>query len=138
MKTILTRFSLAALPLLFFSACRQATTSPATREMPTADICFEDTLHDFGTIPLSQSVDSFDFTFTNCGKGRLVILGVKTSCHCTKISYPHVPVEPGGQSFVRVVYDGRGRQAGFFNKSIRVISNARTEYVTLGIRGSLQ
>lgn len=139
MKQIISTLSLAAL-LLSVSACRRqaASSSSDVRRAQLADICLRDTLHDFGTIPLSQAIDSFDFTFTNCGKERLVVLGVKTSCHCIQVSYPHTPVEPGKESFIRVIYDGRGRHAEYFDKSVRITTNAKKETVTLEIRGRVQ
>lgn len=138
MKATFSHLFLAVMLLPLFSACRKATPSSAVRRRQNADICFKATLHNFGVIPLLQPVDSFDFIFTNCGNDRLVILGVENSCHCTKVFYPHIPIEPGGSSFVRIIYDGRERQAEYFNKSIRVITNAKKEYVTLNIRGRLQ
>lgn len=138
MKPSLSRLLFAGIMLLPFFSCRQAASPPTSSNAQTADISFNDTLHDFGIIPLSHPIDSFDFAFTNRGKGRLVVLGVETSCHCTKAFYPHTPIEPGGQAYIRVVYDGRGRQAEYFNRSVRVITNAAKECVTLGIRGNLQ
>ncbi len=138
MKATFFHLFLVVILLPLFSACRKSAPSSAVQKIQNADICFKDTLHNFGIIPLLQPVDSFDFIFTNCGKDRLVILGVETSCHCTKVFYPHIPIEPDGESFVRVIYDGRERQAEYFSKSIRVITNAKKECVTLGINGRLQ
>lgn len=130
---------LFATSLFAFSACRKEKVSLSKiKKTLFAEICFRDTLHDFSTIPLTQAVDSFDFVFTNCGEGRLVILGVKASCHCLRVSYPHTPIEPGKESFVRLVYDGRGRQSEYFNKSVRITTNATKEHVTLVVRGKLQ
>lgn len=127
----------AVFALLLFSACqRQASTSGA-RKVSSADIRFNDTLHDFGAIPLPQAVDSFDFVFTNTGTARLVVLGVETSCRCIKASYPYTPIEPGEASFIRVVYDGRGRGKEYFNRSVKVMTNARHDCVTLRINGTL-
>lgn len=129
--------SLTAVALFSFSSCRRSASPSSVSKTSTAGLCFRDTLHNFGVIPLSQPMDSFDFVFRNTGQGRLVVLGVETSCHCTKASYPHIPIEPGKESFIRVIYDGRGRQAEYFNKSVRVITNASEEPVTLNICGNL-
>lgn len=138
MKLFISHFFLTSMLLSLFTACRKLASQPVVQKIQNADICFKDTVHSFGIIPLSQPTDSFDFIFTNCGEGRLVVLGVETSCHCTKAFYPHIPINPGEKSFVRVVYDGRERQTEYFNKSIRVITNAKKECITLGISGKLQ
>ena len=95
-------------------------------------------MHHFGSIPLSQPVDSFDFRFRNEGPGRLVILGHKSPCHCTLVKYTQQPIEPGEMSFVRVIYDGRGRPAEYFNKSVLVYTNASALPVKLAFDGRLE
>ena len=133
MKSFISHLFFINMLFFLFTACRKPVSLPIVQNMQIADICFKDTIHYFGIIPLSQPTDSFDFIFTNCGEKPLVVLGVETSCHCTKAFYPHIPIKPGEKSFVRVVYDGRERQAEYFNKSIRVITNAKKECITLGI-----
>lgn len=123
---------------LLFIGCHYNNTSIYPHKERAANISFKDTLHHFESISLSQPIDSFDFVFTNTGKGRLVILGVKTSCHCTRVSYPHEPVESGKQSYIRVFYDGTGRQPEYFNKSVKVSTNARYEPYILRISGNLK
>ena len=135
MKKLLPSIILLPILLAGLSSCRNTT---SRKENLQSEIVFSDTLHHFGIIPLSQPIDSFDFVFTNMGKEKLVILGVETSCHCTSAIYPHQPVESGKQSYIRVIYDGRGRSSEYFNKSIRVITNAGREYVILSIDGKLQ
>ena len=138
MKHILFLCFLLILLIPLISACHKRTSSTTMQNTKTSDICFTDTLHNFGTIPLSQPIDSFDFKFTNCGQKKLVILGVEVSCRCTKVYYSHAPIEPDKESFIRVIYDARGHQPEFFNKSIKVISNAKKDIVTLKISGNLQ
>lgn len=96
-----------------------------------------DTLHHFGNIRMENPVDSFDFRFRNTGKQPLVVLHVKTSCHCTEASYPKRPVMSGEESFIRVTYNGNGRSPEYFNKTIEVHTNAGTRPVLLKIDGNL-
>lgn len=141
MKRIYTYLYATVLLLLLAlcASCRNRTSSPsASHRLPSADICFTDTAHDFGVIPLSQPVDSFDFVFRNTGRGMLVVLGIKASCHCTKAVFPRTPIASGQQSHIRVFYDGRGRRPEYFNKSVQVYTNAPSECITLNITGRLQ
>ena len=101
-------------------------------------IAFLDTLHDFGIIPLASPVDSFDFWYKNTGESPLVVLGLQTSCHCVAATYDTRPVQPGDSSYVRVTYDGRGRSAEYFEKSVAVYTNASDRPQRLVVRGRLE
>lgn len=101
-------------------------------------ICFLDTIHDFGTIPMDVPVDSFDFRFVNILDHPIVILSAKTSCECTSATYPHIPVMPDDTSYIRVKYNGNGREAEYFNKSVKVTSSASDIDVMLEITGELK
>ena len=141
MRRIYTYFyaTILLLVLTICISCRNRISSPSvSHRLSSAGICFADTVHDFGIIPLSQPVDSFDFVFRNTEQGMLVVLGVKVSCHCTRAVFPHTPIASGQQSYIRVFYDGRGRRPEYFNKSVQVYTNARTECITLNIMGRLQ
>ena len=89
-------------------------------------ICFLDTLHDFGIIPMGSPVDSFDFRFVNTLDHPIVILSA------------NVPVLPDDTSYIRVKYNGNGRQAEYFNKSVKVTSSASDIDVMLEITGELK
>lgn len=123
---------------LLFIDCHCNNASTNSHKKYVASISFQDTIHHFESISLQQPIDSFDFVFTNTGEGRLVVLGVKTSCHCTRVSYPHESIESGKQSYIRVFYDGTGRQPEYFNKSVKVSTNARYEPYILRISGNLK
>lgn len=141
MKRMLAFFPMTALLLIlvFSTSCRNRTSSSSVRpQLPAAGISFADTVHDFGIIPLSQPVDSFDFVFRNTGQGLLVILDVKTSCRCTEAVFPQAPIGPGEQSYIRVFYDGRGRSPEYFRKSVQVYTNAQAACIRLNIMGRLQ
>lgn len=140
MKRIFAPLSAATLlsVLILLASCRDRTSSSTRHRLPSAGICFADTVHDFGIIPLSQPIDSFDFVFRNTGQGMLVVLDVKTSCHCTKAVFPQSPIAPGQQAYIRVFYDGHGRSPEYFNKSVKVYTNARARYMVLNIKGELQ
>lgn len=123
---------------LLVSACQGGKVKRIPEASVSSLIVWRDTLHDFGSIPLSASVDSFDFRYRNTGKQPLVVLGLRTSCHCTVATYDARPVQPGDSSYIRVTYDGRGRQAEYFEKSVQVYTNASERPQQLVIRGKLE
>lgn len=99
---------------------------------------FLDTIHHFGVIPLSNPIDSVDFKFINRGSNLLVILNAKPSCRCTKVKYPKYPISSGDTSYVRVIYDGTGRNPEYFNKSVEIYTNASSSLLKLNINGQLK
>jgi|GEM_PF-3876482 len=42
--------------------------------------------------------------FTNTGKGELIISNVRTSCSCTKVTYPEKGVKPGASAVIGLWY----------------------------------
>lgn len=87
---------------------------------------------------MNSPADSFDFRFVNTLSHPIVILSAKTSCECTTADYPYVPVMPGDTSYIRVKYNGNGREAEYFNKSVKVTSSASDIDVILEITGELK
>lgn len=99
---------------------------------------FEDTIHHFGTIYRENPIDSFDFKFKNTGNKLVVILGANTSCKCTTVKHGFEPIKPEETSYIRVIYDGTGRQPEYFSKSAIIYTSASDELIKLTIDGKLQ
>lgn len=99
---------------------------------------FKDTMHHFGIIHQENPIDSFDFEFTNTGTTLIVILAARTSCKCTAVKYLPKPIKPGDTSYVRVIYDGTGRNPEYFNKSVFIYTNASDKELQLRFDGVLQ
>ena len=57
-----------------------------------ADIKFDKTTHDFGTMPVDTGAVACTFTFTNVGDAPLVIHQAWASCGCTVPEYTQEPV----------------------------------------------
>ena len=60
-----------------------------------AEIKFDKTTHNFGTFSEEDAVVTCTFTFTNVGKGPLVIHQAIASCGCTVPKYTQEPILPG-------------------------------------------
>ena len=78
-----------------------------------------------------------DITITNTGDAPLVINQAFASCGCTVPTYTKDPVKPGEKGKIEVTYNGKGKVAGHFSKTITVRSNAKTEIVRLTIEGTM-
>jgi hypothetical protein len=126
-------FLLATLAVgCMFTATAQV---PAEDGALVAEIKFAETTHDFGVIEY-KSNGAYDFQFTNVGNAPLVINGANTSCGCTTPSYTKTPVAPGETGTISVKYDTT--RTGVFNKSVTIVSNAKTPQVVLYIKGEVK
>lgn len=103
-----------------------------------ADIKFDKTTYDFGTFSENEPIVSGTFTFTNVGDAPLVIHQAVASCGCAVPEYTKEPVMPGKTGTIKVTYNGTGKFAGHFKKSITLRTNAKTEMVRLFIEGDMQ
>lgn len=125
---------LLAVSLSIFTANGQTDNSLYNQGSSSPEISFEKTLHNFGAV-LKKTDANFDFVFKNTGKGPLIISNVTTSCDCTTPVWPKEPIMPGKTGRIKVGYDTK--ETGVFNKTITVMSNAKTNPVTLTIQGDV-
>lgn len=96
----------------------------------TAVITFDKTLFELGTVPPGSH--PFEFSFTNTGKGVLLVSNVSPTCGCTVATWTKEPIKPGGKGIVKVTYTGSG--IGTFTKSLSVFSNSKTPVTNLSFR----
>lgn len=101
-----------------------------------AEIAFQSTSHDFGTI-VEGTQATVEFEFTNTGDAPLVLSSVNASCGCTTPEWTKEPIMPGQKGKVKAVYNSTGRP-GSFTKSITVQSNAKNGTVILTIKGNVE
>ena len=130
MKKLLLSVGVAVCTL--FSVNAQTTTT-GTTQPPTsgpeakgslAEIEFEKTAHDYGTIKAGAN-GVYEFKFKNTGKEPLIISHAQGSCGCTVPKWPQEPIKPGESGVIQVSYDTK--RVGPFNKSVTITSNAKTE-----------
>ncbi|MCS6991871.1 MAG: DUF1573 domain-containing protein [Chitinophagales bacterium] len=96
---------------------------------------FETETYDFGKIPRGIPV-THDFVFTNVGKEPIIISNVQASCGCTTPSWPKEPILPGKTGVIKVQYNAAS--PGSFNKSITIMSNAKTPTKVLYVKGMVE
>lgn len=114
-----------------------ATASNAEGSMPVeaAEIKFKETEHNFGTVTAGDTV-RHTFSFTNTGKGPLVIATATASCGCTVPDYPREPIAPGGTGEIAVVFNTSGK-LGEQNKTVTVTANTNPSNTELLLKGKV-
>lgn len=101
-----------------------------------AVIKFDNTSYNFGKFE-EEKVQTTSFSFTNTGDQPLVVQQVLTACGCTTPSYTKNPVKPGEKGVIKVSYNGKGKNAGYFKKMITVRTNASNSIVRIYIEGEM-
>lgn len=102
-----------------------------------AVIKFDKTSHNFGTFKEAEP-QTCVFTFTNTGDKPLVIQQAFSSCGCTVPEYTKQPIQPGKTGSIKVTYNGKGKFAGPFRKSVTIRSNATTAMVRIYVEGTME
>ena len=73
-----------------------------------------------GTVTYGQPV-SREFEIKNISTENLMILSVKSTCHCTVSEYSTAPVAPGESTKIKVTYDAL--KEGEFYRIVTVLTN---------------
>lgn len=133
-----------ALPLLFLLPLLASVTSckrqapPAKVSSPfTAQVVFDDSIHDFGTFSSDSAMQRHVFSFVNSSDIPAVILNADLSCQCTSVKYTQEAIHPGQSGKVEVTFDGTKSAPGYFDKSVRIRMNASHTYL-LRIKGCMK
>lgn len=99
-----------------------------------AFLMFENTIHDFGTIPYNGD-GTVDFKFKNTGKSPLIISNCQASCGCTVPDWPKDPIIKNGMGAIKVKYNTT--RVGPFQKTITVTSNSSNSPIVITIKGTV-
>ena len=67
-------------------------------------VTFNEKVHDFGDLLVSDKSVSCKFEFTNISKKPVVVHNVVSSCGCTVPEWTKEPVRPGGKGVIEVTY----------------------------------
>ena len=102
-----------------------------------AQLVFEPSSHDFGTVREVDGPVSYTFTGVNRGDEPVVLLDVVTSCGCTVPEFSRKPVLPGAAIRITVTYDPANRP-GMFSKELAVYSSDRRKIATLTVSGKVE
>ncbi|MFY8005203.1 MAG: DUF1573 domain-containing protein [Chitinophagaceae bacterium] len=105
------------------------------RDNNQAEIKFEKTNHDFGTVNEGTQVP-IEFKFVNIGKEPLILNSVNGSAGGVTPNYPKNTINPGKIGIIKVNINTLGRN-GLLKRSVTVQSNAKSGMVVLTITGTV-
>ncbi|MBC7777782.1 MAG: DUF1573 domain-containing protein [Phycisphaerae bacterium] len=113
------------LPLLFFvllvaSKITAQTLKAVDNSLNSGKVEWLDRQVTTGNVPFGQPVTR-EFKFKNISSENLMILQVKSSCHCTITEWDQDPIGPGKIGVIKVTYDGQ--KEGDFYRIVAVITN---------------
>lgn len=103
--------------------------------LPPTSISFPEMKHDFGKITEGEVV-AHTFSFKNTGDNPLKIENVKPSCGCTTPDWTKEEVAPGGEGFIKVEFDSKGK-SGQTTKTVTVTSNTPERNTVLTFTGEV-
>jgi len=101
------------------------------------NIVWQDSIYNFGTISQEEDVNA-QYRFRNTGRYPLFLVKVTASCGCTIPEYEEKPIEPGGESFIKVTLKTK-QQYEEVHKYITVETNTTgTRLHTLVLEGRVK
>jgi len=121
--------------VIFFSAIF-IFINPLDSQTLSADIAFEERVHNFGTILEEKGKVSHTFIFKNNGTTPLAISEIYSGCGCIGKALSKDPVKPGSSGKVTITFDP-SYKSGFFSKEIVVYSNNNQNYNRIWVEGKI-
>ena len=98
-------------------------------------VAFEPMQIDAGEVPYGVPVERA-YTVKNISEADLIILNVKSGCHCAVVDWPKEPLKPGQTGSIKITYDAL--KEGPFYKIVSVNTNFDPEVgVGLSIIGTV-
>ncbi len=137
-----------ALAAICFTACNQANTKtnestdspstnvPAVLAEDAPKMIFDKETFEFGAIVQGEKVQH-DFKFKNTGKTPLIISNATATCGCTVPEYPTLPLKPGEEGVIKVVFNSQGKM-GMQDKVVTITSNANPKAHQLHLIGEVK
>ncbi len=108
---------------------KKAVKKKVKKKKSSAIMTFEEKEFDYGRIKPGDVV-KHQFKFKNTGKSDLVISNAVASCGCTTPSFPFIPIAPGEEGYIGVVFDSSGK-LGKQRPSITLTTNIGTKKIYL-------
>lgn len=101
-----------------------------------AQLQFERTTHDFGTIAEAGGKVHCTFKAVNRGKQPIVLLDVVTTCGCTIPTFSRKPIRSGEETTITVSFDPYGR-AGIIDRKLHLYDANRERIAVLTLTGTV-
>lgn len=120
--------------IIFISVCLYHFQVDAQGNKGAAEITFEKTIYDYGTIKKGGD-GNCEFVLKNTGKSPLIITNCSSSCGCTVPQCSKEPIKKGEKRTILIKYNTK--RLGSFTKTITVYSNAKNSPTKLTIKGKV-
>ncbi|MBL7808621.1 MAG: DUF1573 domain-containing protein [Saprospiraceae bacterium] len=114
------KLSLLILNLFMISELSAQTLKSVDNSQNAGKVEWTDRQVTTGSVPFGAPVTR-EFRFKNISSENLLILQVKSSCHCTVAEWDRNPVAPGQTGVIKISYDGQ--KEGDFYRIVSVITN---------------
>ncbi|MCC7465623.1 MAG: DUF1573 domain-containing protein [Saprospiraceae bacterium] len=114
------RFSFLTLLLVLSSRLSAQTLKAVDNSQNAGKVEWLDRQITTGNVPFGAPVTG-EFRFKNVSTENLLILQVKSTCHCTVTDWDRNPVAPGQTGVIKVSYDGQ--KEGDFYRIVSVLTN---------------
>lgn len=119
MKALHRTFAMLLLALL-------SVVSATAQEPKGADIEFQTTVVDFGSIEQDGGKQLMRLSFTNTGDVPLVVTEVRTSCSCMSVKYERTKIEPSERGVLTITLDPAKALKGQYYRVMQVFSTAKS------------
>ena len=119
MKALHRTFAMLLLALL-------SVVSATAQEPKGADIEFQSTVVDFGSIEQDGGKQMMRLSFTNTGDVPLVVTEVRTSCSCMSVKYERKKIEPSERGVLTIPLDPAKALKGQYYRVMQVFSTAKS------------
>ncbi len=129
------KVTFAALAAFFLMLCSVPCAAQSGDTRPEEEVVrFNEKVHDFGDLLLSDRSVSCKFTFTNISGKPVVVHNVVSSCGCTVPKWTREPVMPGKTGTIEVTF--KNDQGAYpFSKAITAYISGINRPVILHIKG---
>lgn len=117
--------------ILILSFCYQSSFGKVGK---SKNLKFKETTFSFGTFQQSVIV-SHEFKFKSISKSKIVIVRASSGCGCTIVDYSQEPLFFGEWGHIKVTYNGKGKDKGYFQKFVNIQTNK--EIIRLEINGTM-
>jgi len=114
------RLSLLFCSIAFAATATAQTLKAVDNSLNAGKVEWLDRQINTGTVPFGQPITG-EFRVKNISSENLLVLQVKSSCHCTITEWDQNPIAPGHTSIIKVTYDSQ-KESDFY-RIVTVITN---------------
>lgn len=131
MRTLLRNIAIVVAVML-------AVSSLGAAEPQGADIEFQSSVVDLGTIAQDAGRQIVRLSFINTGDVPLVVTEVRTSCSCMSVSYERKKVEPSARGVLTISLDPSKAPKGQYYRVMQIFSTAKSGVKRITVKAVIE